>query len=80
MAVKQWLNKLKQTKLINRGAGPTCHRPRGGQTPGQQGLTCRRLDAGEAETAEAFGFLAPAAKRRAERLCGFLALVRIRRR
>ena len=42
----------------------------GGQTPGQQGLTRRRRVAGEAEAAEAFGFLAPATKRTEEGLYG----------
>ena len=69
MSVSQWLKKLEKTKLINRG-WPHLSSTQGGQTPGQQGLTRRRRVAGEAEAAEAFGFLAPATKRAEEGLYG----------
>ena len=43
-------------------AGSTCHGPRGGQTPGQQGLTRRRFVAGGNRRGGGLGLAPPASK------------------
>ena len=48
----------------------------GGQTPGQRGLTRRRLDAGEAETAEKVHLHVTATKREAESIYELLGTSR----
>ena len=59
-------------------AGSTCHGPRGGQTPGQQGLTRRRFVAGGNRRGGGRGLAPPASKWTEESGYGELELTRAR--
>ena len=59
-------------------AGSTCHGPRGGQTPGQQGLTRRRFVAGGNRRGGGLGLAPPASKWTEESGYGELELTRAR--